>query len=153
LFLIDFELEKPRAWLLDQVNPVQMLYDVNGFSNDSVREKSARSISIEKHPITLEEYRHKFIRVYNHLKYGDSFLVNLTIRTKLKINSSLKDLFYQSDAHYKRWLHNELLFFSPEIFVQIRNGKIIFYPMKGTIDASIHDAARHIIENKKELAE
>jgi para-aminobenzoate synthetase component I len=153
LFLIDFELEKPRAWTLDQINPDEMLYSINGFSNAPFGEKSAQAIHIEKHPILFEEYKQIFDRVHKHLLNGDTFLVNLTIKTKVEINSSMKDLFHQSDARYKCWLRNELLFFSPEIFVKIRNGKITSYPMKGTIDAALPDAAKIILESKKELAE
>ncbi len=48
LFLIDFELEKPRAWLPHQVTPDEMLYDVNGFSNAPTNKRIARLISIDK---------------------------------------------------------------------------------------------------------
>ncbi len=153
LFLIDFELEKPKAWTLDQINPDEMLYFVNGFSNAPLGEKSTVTIHIEKSPITFEEYQKKFDLVFKHLLYGDTFLINLTTKTKVEINSSLKDLFYQSDARYKCWLRNEFLFFSPEIFVQIRNGKVVSYPMKGTIDAALPHAADVILKNRKELAE
>jgi para-aminobenzoate synthetase component I len=153
LFLIDFELKNPKAWTLDQIDPDEMLYSINGFSNARAGEKSAQAIHIEEHPIAFEEYQMKFDRVHKHLLYGDTFLVNLTIKTKVEINSSLEDLFYESDARYKCWLRNEFLFFSPEIFVQIRNGKIVSYPMKGTVDATLPDAADFILANKKELAE
>ncbi len=153
LFLIDFELQNPKAWKRDQIDPDEMLYSINGFSNARFGEKSTQAIHIEKHPISFEEYQKKFDMVHKHLLYGDTFLVNLTIKTKVEINSSLKNLFYQSDARYKCWWRNELLFFSPEIFVQIRNGKIVSYPMKGTVDATLPDAADFILENKKELAE
>jgi len=153
LFLVDFELENPKAWTLDQIDPDEMLYSINGFSNSPLAEKITGDILMEKRPITFEEYQKKFELVYKHLSYGDTFLVNLTIKTKVELNSSLKDLFHQSDARYKCWLRNEFLFFSPEIFVQIRNGKIVSYPMKGTIDATLPAAAEFILENKKELAE
>ncbi|WP_228453369.1 chorismate-binding protein, partial [Chryseobacterium sp. CH1] len=46
-----------------------------------------------------------------------------------------------------------LLFFSPETFVKIIDGKILTYPMKGTIDASIENAAEILKNDKKEKAE
>lgn len=153
LFLIDFELQHPKVWTLDQIDPDEMLYSIHGFSNAPVGEKGTNAIHIEKYPILLNEYRKKFDLVYKHLTYGDSFLVNLTIKTRLKINTSLRNLFHHSDARYKCWLRDEFLFFSPEIFVQIRAGKIISYPMKGTIDAALPEAEKHILGNKKELAE
>ena len=36
----------------------------------------------------------------------------------------------------------EVITFSPEIFVRIEGGKISSYPMKGTIDANIPNAAK-----------
>jgi len=153
LFLVDFELEKPQAWTLDQVDPEEMLYFIHGYSNATSIEKSAKKIELQKYPITFDQYQIKFNKVYKPLTYGDSFLVNLTMKTKVKLNSTLRDLFYLSEARYKCWLRNEFLFFSPEIFVQIKDGKIISYPMKGTIDASIPNAEKIILENRKELAE
>lgn len=153
LFLVDFELEKPRAWTLNQIDPEEMLYSIHGYSNVTSKKRSAKKIQLQKYPISFEHYQAKFNRVYEWLTYGDSFLVNLTMKTKVELNSSLRDLFYVSDARYKCWLRNEFLFFSPEIFVQIHGGKIISNPMKGTIDASIPNAKQIILENKKELAE
>ena len=153
LFLIDFEMAKPKAWTLDQIDPEEMLYSLNGFSNTAPRQKSFQAIEIKKSPMAFAEYQKKFDQVYKHLSYGNSFLVNLTLKTKVELETPLKDLFYQSEARYKCWLRNEFLFFSPEIFVQIRNGKIVAYPMKGTIDASIPAAEQTILESKKELAE
>jgi len=153
LFLVDFELEKPRAWTLDQIDPEEMLYSIHGYSNAHSQERSAEKIQLQKYPISFEHYKIKFNKVFKVLTYGDSFLVNLTMNTRVELNSSLRDLFFLSDARYKCWLRDEFLFFSPEIFVRIKGGKIISYPMKGTIDASLPDAEKIILENKKELAE
>ncbi len=153
LFLVDFELEKPLAWRLDQIDPEEILFSINGYTNANPQARGGEKIQLQKYPISFEQYQAKFNKVFKPLTYGDSFLVNLTMKTKVELNSSLQDLFYISDARYKCWLRNEFLFFSPEIFVQIKGSKIISYPMKGTIDASIPDAEKIIRENKKELAE
>ena len=50
-------------------------------------------------------------------------------------------------------MENEFLVFSPEIFVQIREGKIHSYPMKGTIDATLPGSREKILADQKELAE
>ena len=47
----------------------------------------------------------------------------------------------------------QLVFFSPETFVEVRNGKIFTHPMKGTIDAEIENAAEILKNNVKEKAE
>ncbi len=56
-------------------------------------------------------------------------------------------------AKYKILLQDQFLCFSPEIFIQIRKGIISSFPMKGTIDASLPDAEKLLLENEKELAE
>jgi para-aminobenzoate synthetase component 1 len=153
LFVVDFELTKPLAWRVDQIDPEEVLFSLNGFSNAPNKRVRAQDIELKKLPVSFEEYEGKFKVVYEHLLRGDSFLVNLTIPSAVALNYSLRELFSLSDAKYKCWLRNRFLFFSPEIFIQIRNGKIFSYPMKGTIDASLENAREMILANKKELAE
>jgi len=153
LFLVDFEQKKPMAWRVDQVDPGEMLYSLNSFSNASSLKNEGGEIQLKKFPIAFNEYEEKFYQVYEHLLRGDSFLLNLTIKSKIEINLTTKELFYLSEAKYKCWWRDHFLFFSPEIFIQIRNGRIFSFPMKGTMDASHENAHQLILENKKELAE
>ncbi|HZX75109.1 MAG TPA: aminodeoxychorismate synthase component I, partial [Cyclobacteriaceae bacterium] len=104
-------------------------------------------------PISFEEYKKKFNKVFHHLSYGDSFLTNLTVKTRIETNNSLRQLFESSNAKYKILYKDEFLVFSPESFVQIKEGFIHSYPMKGTIDAAIPDAESIILNSEKELAE
>ena len=48
---------------------------------------------------------------------------------------------------------NPFVCFSPETFVRIKGGRIYSYPMKGTLDASLHDAEKQLMEDRKEAAE
>lgn len=48
---------------------------------------------------------------------------------------------------------NPFVCFSPETFVRIKNGRIYSYPMKGTLDASLPDAEKQLMEDEKEAAE
>ena len=50
-------------------------------------------------------------------------------------------------------ISNPFVCFSPETFVRIKNGRIYSYPMKGTLDASLPDAERLLMEDEKEAAE
>ena len=43
--------------------------------------------------------------------------------------------------------------FSPETFVRIKGGRIYSYPMKGTLDASLPNAEKLLMEDRKEAAE
>ena len=48
---------------------------------------------------------------------------------------------------------NPFVCFSPETFVRIKGGRIYSYPMKGTLDASLPDAEKQLMEDEKEAAE
>ena len=50
-------------------------------------------------------------------------------------------------------MRDRFVVFSPEIFVRTRDGLIYSYPMKGTIDATLPDARRRILDDPKEAAE
>lgn len=155
LFFVDFEMENPMAFRLDKVDDTKILFDINGFSNSgSIPSLDTDSKSfLEKFPYGLSSYKEKFDSVVRHLAYGDSFLTNLTIRTKVNLQHSLKQLFFISKAKYKLWYDDKFLVFSPETFVQVRDGKIFSYPMKGTIDATLPGAQDRILRDQKELAE
>ena len=63
----------------------------------------------------------------------------------------------QNKAHLKEENIEENLTpfvcFSPETFVRIKGGRIYSYPMKGTLDASLPDAEKQLMEDRKEAAE
>jgi para-aminobenzoate synthetase component 1 len=152
LFMVDFEMERPLIIRLSDIDPKEILYDVNGLSN--AREKNEPlPINIKKFPEPLSVYRDKFDKVFSHLAYGDTFLTNLTISTNITLDHSLRAIFDHSHAKYKLLYKHQFLVFSPETFVQIRGGKIFSYPMKGTIDASVEKAKEKILNDRKELAE
>lgn len=98
-------------------------------------------------------YREKFRTVRNGLSHGDSFLLNLTERTPITTNLTLEQIFLQSKARYKLLLPGQLVCFSPECFVRIKDGEILAYPMKGTIDATLPDAVESLLGNYKEECE
>lgn len=153
LFCIDFEMEKPFVIPLDEINPDLILYSFNGISNDQHIEHTEVEIKIEKQPVSFDIYQQAFQKVMKEIRYGNSYLLNLTFRTEVRLNVSLKEVYLQAKALYKMWKNDEFIFFSPETFVLIREGKIYAHPMKGTIDAAIPDAEKLLLENHKELAE
>lgn len=153
VFIIDFELQKPLAFRLADIDPQQLQFNLNGFSNCQSHPVSAIALQVDSFPISLNEYQKKFDKVYKHLAYGDSFLTNLTVRTPIQANKTLPELFAISDAKYKLLYKNDFLVFSPESFVRMTDGKIFSYPMKGTIDATVPNAEVIILSDQKEMAE
>ncbi len=153
LVLIDFAMQKPQIFPLAEISPGEILFDINGKTNAPGYEPLRKPIFFEKYPLSFAAYRQKFDLVKKHIQAGDSFLVNLTAPTPIATNLSLLEIFHHSRARYKLWFRDEFVVFSPEIFVQIRNEKIASFPMKGTIDAALPNAAQQILQDKKETAE
>lgn len=104
-------------------------------------------------PQTFQEYARSFDVVHRNIHGGNSFLANLTCATPVKTDLTLRQVFEHSKARYRLWVKDSFTMFSPEIFVRIEDGFIYSHPMKGTIDASLPDAARVLLEDEKEAAE
>lgn len=153
IFFVDFELKNPVVFSLDDIDSNEILFDFNGVTNKAQNRREPIVVAIETQSDLRDEYQRKFERVHSAIKLGDSFLTNLTIKNRVKLSHSFKDVFYASHAKYKLWYKDQFVVFSPEPFVQIKNQKIYSYPMKGTIDAAIPDASEILLGNKKEMAE
>jgi para-aminobenzoate synthetase component I len=152
-FVVDFEMKKPLAFKLDEINPANVRYFINGITNYAQLSNGSADSMLRKLPEPFNLYRQRFEKVYSRLNYGDTFLTNLTIKTRIESDSSLKELFSGCRSKYKLWFNEQFLVFSPETFIQIRNSKIYAYPMKGTIDARLPGAAEIILHDRKEQAE
>ncbi|WP_394804431.1 aminodeoxychorismate synthase component I [Portibacter lacus] len=149
-FMIDFELENINVFKLDELDDV--FFDVNGVKNHHIPYGQA-NIKLEKGRIPFMDYKKSFDLVYKELQYGNTFLLNLTSATEIKLNNSLFDIFLNSKAKYKLFFKDEFVCFSPEPFIKIDNDIISSYPMKGTANANIPNAAEKLIANEKELSE
>lgn len=153
LFIIDFEMKNPVIIELDKVNENNIKYRLNNLSNygDDPVLKSKLDFKIK--PVSYNDYVDSFNIVMKNILAGNTYLCNLTFPTQIETNYSLKELFFKSRAKYKLFVEDRFIVFSPESFVKIIDGKIYSFPMKGTIDASIANAAEKILGDGKELAE
>lgn len=156
LFFIDYTMENIYIEQIEDIDQKKILFDLNGFSNILREEENpfrADQFYWQTSPPSFDVYLRSFNIVKEHLRYGNSFLTNLTGRTLVDTNLSLKELFYLTSARYKLWVKDYFTVFSPEPFIRIEKGKISSYPMKGTIDASIDNACECLQNNPKEMAE
>ncbi|MBE0650443.1 MAG: aminodeoxychorismate synthase component I [Bacteroidales bacterium] len=152
-FLIDFELKKPLIQRLDEIDPEELLYDFNGIKNYSSHSNTEKPLLFNIREFPKEKYLQAFQKVQENIRYGNSFLLNLTFPSRIETNYSLNEIFFYSKAKYKIWFRETFVSFSPEIFVKIENGIIRSFPMKGTIDASLPQAKEKLLSNIKETAE
>ena len=153
-FLIDFDETHCIVETPDNLSSDQILFIFPDAGNTVLPEDCfSGNLEWNIHPQSYEEYSCSFDIVYKNIYSGNSFLTNLTCATPVETNLSLDDVFRYTKAKYKLMLKDRFVMFSPEIFVRIKDGMIYSYPMKGTIDASVPDAARVIMEDRKESAE
>ncbi|MCE5205065.1 MAG: aminodeoxychorismate synthase component I [Porphyromonadaceae bacterium] len=152
LFGIDFEMEE-SFFLTDPMAQQEILFDFRGRSNVPRRSYKIPSHHFEAFPEDYDTYQSRFETVMDGLKRGDSYLTNLTIRTPVATSLPLRDIFLYARTPYRLFLPGRFVCFSPECFVRMEKGKIFTFPMKGTIDARLPDAAQVILCDTKETAE
>jgi len=140
------------AFNLNEI-PKEILFKTPGFTNFPTNEKPFPLFNFAFDPPTFEEYEKAFNRVIAEIQKGNSYLLNLTFQTPIETNLSLFQIFCLSKAKYKLLVDERFVVFSPEIFIEIRDGKISSFPMKGTIDATVPDAANVLLNDEKETAE
>lgn len=153
-FLTDADGEKCLVEPLDRIPADELRFAFPGMSNAGECETPyPQSFSWLSHPQSFETYSRSFEIVYRNLHAGNSFLTNLTCMTPVDTDLTLLQVFEHAKARYRVWLKDCFACFSPEIFVRIQKGYIYSYPMKGTLDATLPDAAGRLLADEKETAE
>ena len=127
-------------------------------AEEEISKEEISEISWQIAPPLYEDYERSFGIVKNNIMAGNSYLTNLTCKVPVSCNLSLEDIFHRAKGKYKLMLRrkrnlNPFVCFSPETFVRIKNGRIYSYPMKGTLDASLPNAEKQLMEDRKEAAE
>lgn len=152
-FIIDFLVDKVEIFKENEIEEKGLLVDFQLFSNVKKAEDLNKKTEWKSFPESLESFQKGFDHVQKNIRLGNSYLTNYTRKTKIETNLSLEEIFHHSQAKYKVLYKDFFVFFSPETFVKIISDKIFTYPMKGTIDASLENAAEVLKNDKKEKAE
>ena len=151
LFVLSYDLSK------FYIQKLSLLPKTIKFEFDSKEIKSAeKEIILKKFPMDFNQYKTKFDLLQEEIKSGNTYLCNLTVKTKIKTSITLDEIYDLVQSKFKLRFQNEndnFVCFSPERFIEIKENKIFTYPMKGTIDASIPNAESIILNNEKEMAE
>lgn len=153
LFVISYDFSEFYIEKLSSL-PKNIRFELN--SKNHHKSNMSKKDNLEKFPISFDEYKKKFDYIQEQIKKGNSYLLNLTSKTKIKTSLSLDEVFDNVDAKFKLRFQNDkndFVCFSPERFVEIKKNKISTYPMKGTIDARISNAQARILGDLKEMAE
>ncbi len=152
LFGVDFEIKK-GFFSENPLEDKRILFKAGDISNVETVLPPCPAPQLEILHTDAAAYTSKFKIVHKGLLYGNSFLLNLTERTPIRTNLTLKQIFCHSRAKYKVLFPERFVCFSPESFVRIQGNEISTYPMKGTIDATLPDAESLLMNNYKEECE
>lgn len=154
-FMISYDFSKFHIEKLSNLSS-NIKYDINSKVSSKISSKKKNKTKIEKSPITFTEYKKKFDFLQEQIKCGNTYLLNLTSKTKIKTGFTLDEIYEKVNAKFKLRFQNKndnFVCFSPERFVEIKKNKIYTYPMKGTIDSKIPNAQAKILGDIKEMAE
>ncbi len=150
LFIISFDGSVVHVWQRDEI-PEFSVPQIKLSGNE--RQNRPDNFIFRIYPVPFEKYSASFSKTMEHIRRGDTYLINLTMPTRIESSLSLSQIYECSDAPYRILFGDKFVCFSPEIFVKITGNTISSFPMKGTIDASCPDAEKLILGNEKELAE
>ncbi|MFM2387785.1 MAG: hypothetical protein RL660_2542 [Bacteroidota bacterium] len=153
LLLCDFMLQDVQVIPLSELDAHGVLLQFPHFSNASSTVSTVTQINLEAKPIALSTFEKAFKLVQQELSYGNTFLCNLTASTPLSSDINLRDVYDVAQSTYKILYQQQWLCYSPERFVKMQANTISTNPMKGTIDASLPNAAETILADVKETAE
>lgn len=104
--------------------------------------------------VSFDEYREKFNRVMYHIRRGDTYLLNLTLKTKISLPHTLEELSSKVAGKFVGYWPGKFLFFSPEPFVIIdHDGHIHTFPMKGTSHSTKDPEGKVLSTQEKESRE
>ena len=152
-FLIDFEQEDPIVCPIDKAEELGFYFQIKKFKNFKPKFLDHKPMTLSIDPVPRSLYRKAYKKVVKEIYQGNTFLLNLTFPSKIKTPLSLEHVFHLAKAPYKLHYKDQFVVYSPECFIKIINGYIYSYPMKGTINGSLHDAQKTLTNNTKEINE
>ncbi|MFW6366701.1 MAG: aminodeoxychorismate synthase component I [Spirochaetota bacterium] len=155
VFVIDFDGKYPVIFPVHSAGQEEILYDFHSdgerFTNTPDTPKAVISYSASH--VCWRRYQSAFRYVQDQLNMGESYLANLTFPSRFHTDATLSEIYHASRAPYRLCYKNRFTVFSPERFIRIDGGHISTNPMKGTIDASLPDARKRLMDDMKEAAE
>jgi para-aminobenzoate synthetase component 1 len=162
-FAFDFAQAHPVVLPLDMVDPQRIRFDLRGITNGRPLPDPAAALVLPRPaelltgiiPPSRGAYAAAFAAAREAFRAGDSYLLNLTAASSVRLAMPLERLYGLARAPY-RLLMDSVLVFSPEAFVRIEADRIRTFPMKGSLRCPRQAAAqgaRRLLDDPKETAE
>lgn len=146
LFFTDFEGKSLHCYSEEECRREEIAFTFNGTG-------APHAITLQPEPVDFEIYASKLEQVKHHIRCGETYLLNLTQPSPIHTRADLETIYRAARAPFKLRFKDRFVCFSPEKFIEIDADVIRTYPMKGTIDAALPDAASRILADSKEMAE
>jgi len=140
LFVLSYDLKERFVQPLSNLDP-DIFFKIGNHRNYP-KTPLTKPYYLKKRPVDFKNYEEALERVLEEIRSGNSYLLNLTFKTPIESDLTLKEIFTYARAKYKLYFKEQFICFSPEKFIEIENNTITTYPMKGTIEASIPNAKK-----------
>jgi len=151
LFVLSYDLKEQFVQPLNQLDN-DVFFKI-GQQRNYPKEPINKNYYLKKYPLDFKFYKNSLNKVLEEIRSGNTYLLNLTFKTPIETDLTLKEIFTYAKAKYKLYFKDQFICFSPEKFIEIEGNTIATYPMKGTIEAALPNAKENILTNKKEMAE
>jgi para-aminobenzoate synthetase component 1 len=151
LFVLSYDLKERHVQPLNKLDD-DIFFKIAHHRNYP-RKPRDKNYFLKKHPLEYKGYKNSLNYVLEEIRSGNTYLLNLTFKTPIETDLTLKEIFTYAKAKYKLYFKDQFICFSPEKFIEIEGNTISTYPMKGTIEASLDNAKEKILSNEKEMAE
>ncbi len=151
LFVLSYDLKERHVQPLNKLDD-DIFFKIAHHRNYP-RKPRDKNYFLKKHPLEYKAYKNSLNYVLEEIRSGNTYLLNLTFKTPIETDLTLKEIFTYAKAKYKLYFKDQFICFSPEKFIEIEGNTISTYPMKGTIEASLDNAKEKILSNEKEMAE
>jgi len=151
LFVLSYDLKEQFVQPLNQLDN-DVFFKI-GQQRNYPKEPINKNYYLKKYPLDFKSYKNSLNKVLEEIRSGNTYLLNLTFKTPIETDLTLKEIFTYAKAKYKLYFKDQFICFSPEKFIEIEGNTIVTYPMKGTIEAALPNAKENILTNKKEMAE
>ena len=100
MFIISYDLKQWEIFNLNNL-PKNIFYSID----DKNIYKTNSTINFQKE--SFNSYKKKFNKIISHIKKGNTYISNLTCKTKIINNLNLKQLYNNSNAKYKLYFKNK----------------------------------------------
>ncbi len=104
LFVLSYDLDKFYIEKLSSL-PRDIKFQIN--ENQDISNMT-KKIDLQKFPISFLEYKKKFDILQEEIKNGNSYLLNLTAKTKIKTSYSLDEIYENTKSKFKLRFKNHL---------------------------------------------